>query len=80
MDKLNEIILEHLRYGDKTAGELKDVSDCSYSVLDQVLQRLIDAEEIEPAWSNDDLPVRTYKLKRQKEYAPFWRREQFINK
>jgi hypothetical protein len=80
MDNINEIILEQLRYGGKTAGELKDVSDCSYSVLDKALQTLIDAEEIEPGWSNDDLPVRIYKLKRQKESPPFWRREQFLNR
>lgn len=73
MDNINEIILEQLRYGEKTAGELKDASDCSYSVLDKALQTLIDAEEIEPGWSYDDLPVRIYKLKRKKESAPFWR-------
>ncbi|KOP24643.1 hypothetical protein AMR41_19875 [Hapalosiphon sp. MRB220] len=80
MDNIKEIILENLRYSEKTAGELKDVSDCSYSVLDKALQMLIDAEEIEPGWSNDDFPVRIYKLKRQKEFVPFWRKEQFINK
>ncbi|MFS0518578.1 hypothetical protein ACEYW6_28320 [Nostoc sp. UIC 10607] len=73
MDNINKIILEHLRSGGKTAGELKDASDCSYSILDKALRTLIDAEEIEPGWSNDDLPVRIYKLKRQKESAPFWR-------
>ncbi|MCP6761956.1 MAG: hypothetical protein NHB32_25120 [Fischerella sp. CENA71] len=80
MDNIKEIILENLRHRDKNAGELKDVSDCSYSILDQALQTLIDTEEIEPGWSNDDFPVRIYKLKRQKESVPFWRKEQFINK
>lgn len=71
MNNINEIILEHLLSGEKTAGELKDVSDCSYDVLEQVLQTLIDAEEIESGWSNDNLPVRIYFLKRQKKFFPF---------
>lgn len=80
MNYIHEIILEHLLSGQKTAGELKDVSDCSYSVLDQALQTLIDLGEIESGWSNDNLPVRIYFLKRQKESSPFWRRHQFINR
>lgn len=80
MDKINEIIKEHLRYGEKTAGELKDVLACSYSVLDKALQTLIDTEEIEPGWSYDDFPVRIYKLKRKEESVPFWRRERFLNR
>ncbi|MCP6759982.1 MAG: hypothetical protein NHB32_14795 [Fischerella sp. CENA71] len=71
MDNIKEIILENLRYSEKTAGELKDVSDCSYSVLNKALQTLINVEEIELGWSNDDFPVRIYKLKRQKEFVPF---------
>lgn len=80
MDNINQIILKHLLYGEKTAGELKDVSDCSYSILDQALRTLMDAEEIEAGWSNDDLPVRIYFLKRKEESVPFWRRERFLNR
>lgn len=72
MNNINQIILEQLRSGVKTAGQLKDVFDCSYSVLDKALRSLIDDEEIELGWSNDDCPVRIYKLKCKKESAPFW--------
>jgi hypothetical protein len=64
MNYINQTILENLRFGGKTAGALKDASeDCSYSVFDQALRSLIDAEEIEITWSNDNNPVRIYKLK-----------------
>jgi DNA-binding HxlR family transcriptional regulator len=73
MNYINQTILEQLRSGGKTAGELKDAVDCSYSVLDQALCELINASEIEPAWSNDDYPVRIYQLKRKYASIPFWR-------
>lgn len=64
MNNINQIILEHLRSGGKTSGELKDLSNCSYSVLDKALRELMNAQEIEPGWSNDDCPVRIYQLNR----------------
>ncbi|MBG1242889.1 hypothetical protein ACEYW6_17555 [Nostoc sp. UIC 10607] len=72
MNYINKIILEQLRSGGKTAGELKDTLECSYSVLDKALRELIEAYEIEPGWSNDDFPVRIYKLKRKQGSIPFW--------
>lgn len=72
MNYINQIILEQLRSGGKTAGELKDALECSYSVLDKALRELIEACEIEPGWSNDDCPVRIYKLKRKQGAIPFW--------
>ncbi|BAZ53904.1 hypothetical protein NIES4103_65880 [Nostoc sp. NIES-4103] len=74
MKYINQIIIEQLRFGEKTAGELKDALECSYSVLDAALRELIDEEEIEPGWSNDHYPVRIYKLKRKQESIPFWRK------
>ncbi|WP_341529698.1 hypothetical protein WKK05_10495 [Nostoc sp. UHCC 0302] len=73
MNYVNQTILEQLRSGGKTAGELKDAVDCSYSVLNQALRELINASEIEPGWSNDDYPVRIYQLKRKHASIPFWR-------
>ncbi|MDZ8028288.1 MAG: hypothetical protein RMZ69_06795 [Nostoc sp. ChiQUE01a] len=72
MNDINQIILEQLRSGGKTAGELKDGLECSYSVLDRALRELIEASEIEPGWSNDDCPVRIYQLKRKQGAIPFW--------
>ncbi|WP_341531686.1 hypothetical protein WKK05_38895 (plasmid) [Nostoc sp. UHCC 0302] len=74
MNYANQIILEQLRSGEKTAGELKDVLECSYSVLDAALHELIEQEEIEPGWNDDDCPVRIYKLKRKLGPTLFWKR------
>ncbi|MBN3888616.1 MAG: hypothetical protein HWQ43_05390 [Nostoc sp. JL31] len=65
MNPINQAILEFLRSGEKTAGELKDIFDCSYSVLDKGLQELIDTQQIEAGWSNENYPARIYRLKRQ---------------
>lgn len=65
MNYINQTILENLRSGGKTSEALKDTFDCSYSVLDQALRSLIDAEEIEIGWSADNNHVRIYKLKRK---------------
>ncbi|MEH1966342.1 MULTISPECIES: hypothetical protein [unclassified Nostoc] len=73
MNPINQAILEYLRSGEKTSGELKDVFDCSYSVIDKALQELIDAQEIEPGWSNDNYPARIYRLKRRQQSVPFWK-------
>ncbi|RCJ32915.1 hypothetical protein A6770_18505 [Nostoc minutum NIES-26] len=74
MSYVSQIILEQLRSGEKTAGELKDAAECSYSVLDRVIKELIDAQQIEPGWSNDNCPVRIYQLKHKQEFVPFWRK------
>ncbi len=63
MNPLNQEILEYLRSGEKTAGEIKDAFDCSYSVLDQVLRDLTKANKIEAGWSDDKYPARIYRLK-----------------
>jgi DNA-binding HxlR family transcriptional regulator len=73
MNYMNQIILEQLHSQGKTAGELKDALECSYSVLDAALRELIEQEKIEPAWSNDDFPVRIYQLKHKQGSAHFWR-------
>lgn len=73
MNPINQAILESLRSGDKTAGELKDIFDCSYSVLDKGLQDLIDTQQIEAGWSNDNYPARIYRLKRQQQSMTFWK-------
>lgn len=65
MNPINQAILESLHSGEKTAGELKDIFDCSYSVLDKGLQDLIDTQQIEAGWSNENYPARIYRLKHQ---------------
>ncbi|BDI17635.1 hypothetical protein ANSO36C_34370 [Nostoc cf. commune SO-36] len=67
MNPINQAILESLRSSEKTAGELKDIFNCSYSVLDKALQDLLDAQEIEAGWSNDDCSAKIYRLKRQQQ-------------